>query len=160
MRKTTPQTRGENGQSLMELAISLMFIMVLLAGGIDLGRAFFTYSALRDAAQEGAAFASIAPTDANGNMNEEAIRVRALTASNPDSSWTYNSNLNLPRLWLEGHIEVETVFFGERCLGNAVRVTVTYTDFPLSMLAMVLGTNQIPIRATITDTVLQPACGG
>ena len=154
MRKQITHSRGEQGQSMMELAVSMVTIMLLLAGAIDLGRAFFTYSALRDAAQEGAAYASIKPND------ETAIRERALTASNPDGSWDYNYNLNLPRLWLEGHIEVETVFYGERCLGNAVRVSVIYTDFPLSMLAMVLGTDNIPIRATITDTVLQPACGG
>lgn len=154
MRKKITHTRGEQGQSLMELAISLLLILLLLAGAVDLGRAFFTYSALRDAAQEGAAFASISPND------ETAIRQRALAASNPNNDWNYNSNLNLPRLWLEGHIEVTTEFIGPRCLGNAVRVTVTYTDFPIGMLAMVLGTDNIPLRATITDTVLLPTCGG
>ena len=40
--------------------MSMLFLTLLVAGVIDIGRAFFTYIALRDAAQEGAAFASIA----------------------------------------------------------------------------------------------------
>jgi hypothetical protein len=144
--------RSESGQSLMELAISLILILSLLAGAIDLGRAFFTYSALRDAAQEGAAFGSLYPADTEG------IIQRAISASNPDYDWDFNANLNLTRLYLEGQIDINTQIVGGACLGGTIIVTVTYTQFPTGFLAMVLGNSTMPLRATINDTILRPNC--
>lgn len=144
--------RGERGQSLMELAISLLLMLSLLAGAIDLGRAFFTYSALRDAAQEGAAFGSLYPTDTEG------IIQRAISASNPDYEWGFNANLNLTRLYLEGQIDVNTRIVGGACLGGTIIVTVTYNQFPTGFLGMVLGRSTMPLSATINDTILRPNC--
>ncbi|MBN2147627.1 MAG: pilus assembly protein [Anaerolineales bacterium] len=152
-RKTQHHTR-EQGQSLVELAVSLVIILYLLAGAIDLGRAFFTYSALRDAAQEGAAYGSVYPDDV-----DEIIK-RTVFAANPSGDWDFNTNLNLPRLFHQGEIDVNVQIIGAACLGNTIQVTATYTQFPTGMLAMVLGTPTIPIRATINDTILQPTCGG
>jgi len=42
----------EKGQSLVEFAFGLVILMILISGIVDLGRAFFTYMALNDAAQE------------------------------------------------------------------------------------------------------------
>ena len=57
----TYQNSREKGQSLVEFALVLVFLLSLLAGIFDLGRAFFAYIIIRDAAQEGAVFGSIAP---------------------------------------------------------------------------------------------------
>src|SRR5215470_12817695 len=55
---------GTRGQSLVELALSLTVILMLLAGAVDFGMAFFSYTAIRDAAQEGALYGSInGPSD-------------------------------------------------------------------------------------------------
>jgi Flp pilus assembly protein TadG len=56
------------GQSLVEFSIAMVFLLVLLMGVLDLARAYFTYLALKDAAAEGAYFASAFPqcTDADG----------------------------------------------------------------------------------------------
>lgn len=48
----------ERGQSLVEFAISLVFILFLLAGLVEFGIALFQYVQLRDAAQEGALYGS------------------------------------------------------------------------------------------------------
>lgn len=53
--------KSERGQSFIELGLSMVFLLVLLAGVMDLGRVIFTYIALRDAVQEGAAYAAIEP---------------------------------------------------------------------------------------------------
>ncbi len=45
----------------MELAISLIFLLTLLAVTVDLGWAFYTMIALRDAAQEAAVYGSMCP---------------------------------------------------------------------------------------------------
>jgi len=54
--------RGKRGQSLVELSISLMVILMLLSGAVDFGMALFSYTTLRDAAQEGALYGSISGT--------------------------------------------------------------------------------------------------
>lgn len=43
----------EKGQSLLELAFSMIFLLIILAGIVDLGRAIYTLMAMQDAAQEG-----------------------------------------------------------------------------------------------------------
>mgnify|MGYP001822952384 CR=1 FL=1 len=53
--------RHEGGQSLIELALMMVFLLIMLAGVVDVGRALFTYIAIRDSAQEGALVGSITP---------------------------------------------------------------------------------------------------
>src|SRR3990172_9693837 len=56
----------ERGQSLTEAAIFITLLMVVMAGLIDLGRMYYTYLSLKDAAAEGAAYGSMEPTDLLG----------------------------------------------------------------------------------------------
>ena len=56
MKPGNREFQRQRGQSLVELAISLMIILWLLAGAIDFGIGFFSYVAIRDAAQEGALY--------------------------------------------------------------------------------------------------------
>jgi Flp pilus assembly protein TadG len=53
--------RAEQGQSLVEFTLMFTLLAVLLMGVLDLGRAYFTYLALKDAAAEGAYFGSVYP---------------------------------------------------------------------------------------------------
>ncbi|MFC1879838.1 TadE/TadG family type IV pilus assembly protein, partial [Chloroflexota bacterium] len=57
---------GQDGQSLVEFAVALVFLLLLIAGIVDVSRALFTYMALRDAAQEGALYGSTNPLDTGG----------------------------------------------------------------------------------------------
>ena len=58
--------KRERGQSLSELALFMTILFILLAGVVDVGRAFFTYITLRDSAQEGTLYVSYNPTDCSG----------------------------------------------------------------------------------------------
>ena len=51
--------RSEKGQSLVELALIIVFVLIILAGVVDLGRMMYEYLTMRDAAQEGAGYAAI-----------------------------------------------------------------------------------------------------
>jgi len=62
---------SQEGQSLIEFAISLVVLLIMLAGIVDSGRALFTYLALRESAEEGALYGSTDPT------NSSAIEARA-----------------------------------------------------------------------------------
>ena len=53
--------RRAQGQSLVEFCLMLVFLLVVLMGVLDLGRAYFTYLAVKDAASEGAYFGSAFP---------------------------------------------------------------------------------------------------
>ena len=38
----------EQGQSLVEMAVALVMLLLLVGGIVDIGRAYFTYMAMRD----------------------------------------------------------------------------------------------------------------
>lgn len=64
----------ERGANLVELALLLPFFFLLLMGIADLGRAFYTYVSLTNAAREGARFASRFPFENNVDDINEVIR--------------------------------------------------------------------------------------
>ena len=136
--------RGERGQSLVELALSLTMILLLLSGAVDFSIAYFSFSAMQDAAQEGALYGSINPDD------EEGIEDRVRHASS-----------NPVDLLNESLVDVVVTLTGAACEGNEVRVNVIY-DYPISMpfIGAIIGTQQIRLNASVTDTILQPVCSG
>ena len=136
-------SRLEKAQGLVEFAVSIVIVLILLAGVLDLGRALFTFITLRDAAQEGAIYGSINPTD---YTNIES-RVRNSTNTPVDLTDTTN-------------IQVSSTVIGSACAGNGIQITVTYPNFSLTtpFLGSILGSQTIPIRATVTDTILRPPC--
>ena len=143
----------ERGQSLVELALSFTVLLILLSGIVDLGRAFFTFMALRDAAQEGAVYGSLFPCDpavANcGALNITGIvnRVKAASSSPVD--------MNNPGITI-----IPTLIGTGLCHGNGIRVEVQWNNFPMIMpfWQTLMGSNTIPIRARIEDTILVPPC--
>lgn len=137
----TKSTRLEKGQSMVEFAFGLVLLLILIAGIVDVGRALFMYMTLRDAAQEGAIYASTDPDNAVGIQN----RVR------------YSSNL-VQDAWAD--IGVNVSYTGTHCTGNAITVTVSYPNFPIitPFLGTFLGSQTVSIQASVTDTILKPAC--
>ena len=53
---------------MIELALSFVVLLLLLMGVVDLGRAYFAFMSMRDAAQEGAAYGSIYPINLAGGL--------------------------------------------------------------------------------------------
>ena len=134
--------QGERGQSLVELAMSLTVILFLLSGAVDFSIAYFSFSALQDAAQEGALYGSINPEDEDGIIS----RVRSASTNPVD-------------LADEALVDVIVTLPGDACEGNEVRVNVIY-DYPISMpfIGAIIGAQQITLNASVTDTILQPVC--
>lgn len=142
----------EVGQGMVEFALSITLLLLFLAGIIDLGRAFFTYMAMRDASQEGASYAAINPVDA------AAIEERAKTTTTP-----LDDDEILSVLAVDLNIDAVKVFTqvtGDPCAGSAVTVTITYEDFPLvfPFSNIIFGKNTIELSTSVTDTILLPAC--
>ena len=144
LKRPTPVS-SEKGQSMVEMALSFVILIMLIAGIVDLGRAFFTYMALRDAAQEGAAFGSLYPTNTTGI----ADRVEASTGGSTN-----------PINFGDPNISIVSQVIGQPCMGNGIKVTVRYNDFPFIMPAWVLWfpDNTIDLAASMTDEILNPPC--
>jgi Flp pilus assembly protein TadG len=138
------RSRSERGQSLVELALTFTILLALVAGVIDFGRGFFTWVALRDAAQEGALYGSTNPIDSVGID----MRVRDTSYEPVDMTNT-------------AEVSVDITIYGPPCLGSPIQVDVTYDAFPIAMpfLGTILGRDTLTIHARITDTILRPTCG-
>ncbi len=136
---------NERGQSLAEMALMMSFLLILLVGVVDLGRGFFVYLALRDAAQEGALYGSTDPTN---NADIEA-RVRNSSSLLENLSADLNANTT-----------VVITIVGSACTGGGITVRVSYDNFPITMpfLGSIIGRQTVPISTAITDTILNPAC--
>lgn len=141
MNKEVPHTQTEKGQSLVEMAVALVILLLLVGGVVDLGRAFFSTMTLRDAVQEGALYGSVDPT------NTTSIKNHVLASSS-----------RIPDMITSDDITVEIL--GDPCTGNRIRVTANYDDFPITMpfMGAILGTQTYPLSATVTDSILRPGC--
>lgn len=141
MRPQKKDHQSQSGQALVEFAMGLFFLLLLISGIVDLGRAIFTYMDLREAAQEGAAYATVNPYDIAG------IKARAKASSNVFDPTDINLTAN-------------PIIESNPCLGKNITVNVSMANFPLTMpfMGTILGTQTLTITASIQDTVLVPLC--
>ena len=131
----------------MEFALIVTFVLILLMGVMDLGRAFYVYLALQDAAQEGAAYGSIEPGDFVG------IESRARTGSSAPV------NLSGPEVDVQVAYVDDYYPIGAICAGDAVQVTVSSNLVLVTpFLGAVVGSQSIPLNASVSDTILRPPC--
>ena len=156
--------KSERGQSLVELSISILFMLMLVAGVVDLGRAFFTYIALRDAAQEGAAFASVARTYPSDPMMCNEIRDRAQSTSDTQIVDLSQTSVSIFYVSDANKCNYDVSDNGLKpyaCWGNSVRVVVKDEHFKMAtpFLGTIVGDQEITISASILDTVVTPLCG-
>jgi uncharacterized membrane protein len=144
MRRVSHVKYKEQGQSMVELALMFTILMALLAGTVDLGRAFFTWLALRDAAQEAASYGTIEPNDSTG-MIARARDSLTQVIRDPIADTT---------------VGITITPAGQKCLGSTIQVDVEDINFQLTMpfLSTIIGTDIIPIHATVNDTILMPMC--
>lgn len=132
----------EKGQSLVEFAISLLFIMFLLSGAAEFGISLFQYVQLRDAAQEGALYGSMFPYD---TVSIEK-RVRASSQSPIDLT---NPTVEIFVSYPDGSL----------CEGKAITVNVVYYHkFFMPFLPKLLGNNGMMLHGEVTDTILNQDC--
>jgi Flp pilus assembly protein TadG len=146
--------RSEQGQSLIELAISFMVIILVLAGAVDFGRAFFAIIALRDAAQEGVLYASINPDDEPGiesrvqTMSSSPIDMSAIPATDIDVAWSD------PAHKCAGFYDN-----GGTKESYSVTVSVEYDfDFTMPMIQEIFPGGILRFVIDDTHTILAPAC--
>lgn len=143
----TKLKKEPRAQSLVELAISLMIILLLLLGAVEFSLALFQYVTIRDASQEGAVYGSINPTDVTGIQFRAEAAASDVVDIDPvnDVDVTYSSN---------NHCEGTT-----SGSPNSITVTITFAHpitFPI--VGPMIGSNTINLTASVTNTILQPTC--
>jgi len=125
----------EKGQSLMELALVLVFILILLAGVVDLGRMMFEYLTMRDAAQEGAGYGAVYPSYC-GQIIERA------TQNMPDNTY------NVVVLARPAH----------GCENKEILISIDH-NFSVTMPLLSAFTGPtVPMHVEIKDRIVRPAC--
>ena len=145
--------RTERGQSLTEFALALVILLTLVAGVVDLGRMFFAYIIIRDAAQEGAVYGSIADkSDLTTFQTEVESRVKE-AFTDPDNP--SDTPIDISKL------HVQTNVIGATCAtpGSGVRVKVDYA-VPVTMpfLGTIIGSQEMKMSAIVENAILSPAC--
>jgi hypothetical protein len=137
----------EKGQSLVEVAIAFPILLMVLAGVLDLGRAYMTLVALNDAAAEGAAYAAVYPPVAE---DYESVDDRVLDPSSPLGRLIWESNSTLSNA-TEDMVTITVVCGGGACAdaaaGAPVKLGIDYEYELLTPLLNGLG----PITMQVSD---------
>ncbi len=143
----------ERGQSLVELALGLLVLIILVMGIIDLGRVLFYYTTLRDAAQEGAVYGAINPQDCFGILT----RARSSLANTEEGTITVDTYMK----GIDGAtFPCNSAPTSSACSGQQIEVVVTQEEFPLvtPILGTFLGTDHLKLVSSVTGTILRPTC--
>lgn len=158
MKKKPLLPRSAGGQSLVELAISILILMYLLSGAVEFGMAFFQFVQLRDAAQEGALYGSMNPSDLPG------IELRVRGASNSPVDLDPSApNPATVQIYVDGVLVqtngVPTGAAVDDCEGHGLEVRVSFAhQIFMPFIPQLIGSPTIPLNATVTDTILTPVC--
>ena len=123
------------GQTLLELALALVFLMLILAGLVDYGRVHSARIALIHAAREGAFFVASNPDDLQGA--KERVKQEAATAG---------ITLN------DSDINVQIPTGDDR---KGLPATVTVQTYVPTIFARFIGVSAIPITARATAPMLR-----
>lgn len=159
--------RKERGQSLTELAISFMLVMLIFAGAVDFGRAYFALVALRDAAQEGVIYASVYPYDQSGivsrvhNSSSSPVDMATTTVNisyGPDSQAFASDGSDACAGFINTGVDADGNGVTD-IESNFVTVeVVSVFDFTMPMITAIIGSQTIDLRVEQTHTILSPGC--
>ena len=164
MKTIKRKNQSEKGQSMVELAVAVVVLLILVSGVVDLGRVAFHYIAMRDAAQEAASYASVFPN------NNQQIFARAMDGIAGDGVDPSRIEVNLRIFKSSGTYEcnwsvasadacaasTDTSGSNEVSVNNVVEITITDSAFPVTMplLGTFLGSQTINLSTSIEDVVI------
>ncbi len=142
-----PPARHERGQSLVEFAIMVPVLLILLMGVVDLGRAYYTYLALRDAAAEGANFGAVYPHCVSSadcpNPNNIVHRVRQSAPAGGLVNWSD---------------AIISPVVPSPTPGQSLTVTVSFTYTIITPVAnVIIGSQTMPLTARSIFTIVSDA---
>lgn len=144
--------RTQRGQSMVEMALMMTIIMIILSAVIDLGRGFFSYIAIYNAAAEGALYAAINPACTSpavtGCENPNNVVYRAQHES--PSGLVDNARMIITVTCSDG----ATCGAGARLEGQPITVTVGYRLNMIGPFSPTFPNGEIPLMAHAVQNIL------
>jgi Flp pilus assembly protein TadG len=125
--------RKENGQSAVEFALTIVFVMLLIVAAIELTVMIYTYTVLADAAKEGVRYAIVHGTGigasncsgpgGGGVSCTDSAAANVVAAVNTYTAFSFHDNTTMT---------VTPVYLDSSSVApNRVRVTVAYVYQPI-----------------------------
>jgi len=116
----------------------MMIILSLLLGVLDVGRAYFTFLAMQDAAGEGAMFGSLHPTWKTSADKTDPNNITYRVKTSAPTGTLVN--------WSSATVNIDTS--GGTSIGNQITVTVT-SNFQLvtPFIGTIVGSQTLPLKA-------------
>ncbi len=151
--------RPRKGQALLELAVLGVLLGMLLAGVVDLGRAYYTAVIVENMAGEGASYLANAPEKdsdypAAGDCSQFVVANSNDYAQNRIRQVAIDRGLVHP-----GTVSLQlSPVCSDRCVGTSVGVTVTYQISDL-FLPKLVGLSSITIKKSAFQLIRYKAYG-
>lgn len=146
------QREAERGQSLVEMTVGMVILLIIVMGILDLGRVYFTYLTLQDAAGEAALYLAVDPCCtyppegegvSDGCSNPNNARYRA----------AYSADQNFANaIWNLGNDGFEATVNDPLVIGSPISVAVSYPYRPLTPLISAI-VSDIRLRASASNVV-------
>lgn len=113
-----------NGQSLVEFAIVVPLLVLVIVGIFELGRAFFAYIAITNAAREGVRMYTFTPDKTTVNQINETVttEIGSATAVDPDNIASINISCGIVNNPVNNDTDLDNCPSEE-----PITVTVTYS---------------------------------
>ncbi|MFQ5858046.1 MAG: TadE/TadG family type IV pilus assembly protein [Anaerolineae bacterium] len=127
-RRQLDKVSQQEGQSLAELALLLPLLLLVMAGALDLGRAFHAHTTVVNAAREGARYGIFQPADSSGIRDQVEQEAEG-------------SSIDLSQ-------STVVIEMDEISPGSPIKVTVIYQFQPIT--GLIFGGQSIPIRGSVS----------
>ncbi len=144
--------KSERGQGFMELAISLVFLLILFSAMVDLAWAFYTLISLRDAVQEAAAYGSMCPD----RLDKIELRLKQSASAPVDMSQIQAGDFS---------ISYCDPYPGGPCRdtnpkrGDYLRVSVRYMhEIITPFVGAFINRQTYPLEVIVSDTIMRDKC--
>jgi len=133
----------QKGQSMVELAITFVILLMLLLGTFDFGYGFLYYITIKDAAEEGAIYGSLYPSTSCNTQVTSRVRNSSsapiINISNPTTTQV-------------------TITRTGTTSGNTITVRVDHQYHIITpFVATMIGNANLNLRATVSNTILTSA---
>jgi Flp pilus assembly protein TadG len=139
--------RLQRGQSLVEMSVGFVLLLIILSGIVDIGRAYFIYIAMEDGTGEAALYLSIDPACKSAADGAECAdpnnaEYRARKAGGDNLDWSA-ATITITRPEVYG-------------VGDPVAVTIEYSvQLITPFLPRIAGLNPVHLKTHATQTIIR-----
>ncbi len=136
--------KGQRGQSLVEFSLTAIILLIILSGLLDLGRLYFAYVALEDAAGEAAMFLAVIDPEC------ETAASGAECSGSRNAEWRA---INATRGILDNDQLIVITNIPVRAVGGQVEVTIQYPYRFLTPLISAIAP-EVTLTSFATQTIV------